>query len=202
MLTGLEAWILARSLPIAGTACAVGAWCVAEYLARRSTWNQGAPRRPSSAMDRGTYPVIAIGLAVSLLFDLFALAAGWTAHPSVLLVALGLGISAAGLALRGWALRTLGRFFTMPITIAPDHQIVRTGPYRWLRHPAYTGGFLTVLGLPVILGSWPALVVTLCACTSVYVYRIRIEEAALLRRFGDAYREYSASTNRLFPGLY
>ena len=90
----------------------------------------------------------------------------------------------------------------MPITIREDHQLVRGGPYRWLRHPSYTGGFLTAIGLPLALGTPVGFVVTLGACLIAYVYRIRIEEAALISKFGASYQEYSRRTWRLIPGVY
>jgi len=178
------------------------AWCIAEYLARRSTWLQGAPKRPSSSMDRGTYPFIAIGIVVGLLADLFGFLSGIGGYLPTLAVAVGAAVALAGLTIRGWALRTLGRFFTMPITIAEDHRIVQGGPYRWIRHPAYTGGFLTMTGLAIALGSWLGVFVTLAAGIIVYVYRIQIEEAALRSRFGSEYEEYARRTYRLLPGLY
>jgi protein-S-isoprenylcysteine O-methyltransferase Ste14 len=178
------------------------AWCVSEYLARRSTWRQGAPKRPSTAMDRGTYPFIAIGIVVGLVADLLGFLSGIGSYLPEYAVAIGAVIAVVGLGIRGWALRTLGKFFTMPITIAADHRLVQNGPYRWIRHPAYTGGFLTMVGLAVALGSWLGVVVTLLAGVSVYVYRIRIEEAALRTRFGTEYDEYARRTYRLLPGLY
>ncbi|MCI4360186.1 MAG: isoprenylcysteine carboxylmethyltransferase family protein [Thermoplasmata archaeon] len=117
-------------------------------------------------------------------------------------VAIGAPLMVAGLAVRVWALTTLGKFFTMPITLRSDHELVRNGPYRWIRHPAYTGGFLTAIGLPIVLGTPAGVVVTVVACMLAYVWRIRIEERVLLSRFGDTYREYSRTTWRLLPGLF
>ncbi len=178
------------------------AWCVSEYLARRSTWRQGAPKRPSAAMDKGTYPFIAIGIVVGLVADLLGFLSGFGGYLPTGAVAVGAGVAVIGLIVRGWALRTLGRFFTMPITIARDHRIVQGGPYRWVRHPAYTGGFLTMTGLAIALGSWAGVGITLMAGIVVYVYRIRIEESALRSRFGTEYDEYARRTYRLLPGLY
>jgi protein-S-isoprenylcysteine O-methyltransferase Ste14 len=153
-------------------------------------------------MDRGTYPFIAIGIVVGLVADLLGFLSGIGSYLPEYAVAIGAVIAVVGLGIRGWALRTLGKFFTMPITIAADHRLVQNGPYRWIRHPAYTGGFLTMVGLAVALGSWLGVVVTLLAGVSVYVYRIRIEEAALRTRFGTEYDEYARRTYRLLPGLY
>ena len=178
------------------------AWIVAEYLGRSSTWRQGAPRRPTSALDHGTYPVIALGLAIGMGTTFFSFFLDPLGHFPEEVAAVGIALVGVGLFTRFWALHTLGRFFTMPITIRPDHELVQGGPYRWLRHPAYTGGFLTALGVPLVLGTPVGLLATLIACVVVYVHRIRIEEAALVSRFGDAYREYRKTTWRLVPGVY
>lgn len=184
-----------------GTAVAL-AWLIGEYLARRSTWKQGAPKRPPTSMDRGTYPIIAVGVVTGLVADLLGFLSGLGGYLPTALSIAGVVVAGAGLAIRGWALRTLGRFFTMPITIAPDHRIVRGGPYRWIRHPSYTGGFLTALGLALALGTIAGLVVTFVSLTAVYVYRIQREEAALVARFGEEYRRYASETYRMLPILY
>lgn len=202
MVTNAFATLSAHLVPVLFGLAVSLAWIAAEYLGRSSTWRQGAPRKPSSALDRGTYPVIAVGLAVGMVstfFSFFLPVGGylplWSIVPGVALVA-------SGLSIRFWALETLGRFFTMPITIRDDHELVRGGPYRWLRHPAYTGGFLTALGVPLVLGTPLGFLVTLLACAAVYVHRIRIEESALLSRFGESYVAYSRTTWRLVPLVY
>ena len=186
---------------IFGTVVA-GAWVVGEYLARRATWLQGAPKKPSTAIDRGTYPIIALGVVTSLVADLVGFLTSIGGFLPWATIGIGIVIAGVGLGVRSWALRTLGRFFTMPITIAADHRIVRDGPYRWIRHPSYTGGFLTALGLAITIGSVFGVVLTFLACTAVYVYRIRLEEAALVSRFGEEYRAYAATTSRLLPKVY
>ncbi|HYK93292.1 MAG TPA: isoprenylcysteine carboxylmethyltransferase family protein [Thermoplasmata archaeon] len=189
-------------LEVALTAIGGVAWVAAEYYGRWSTWQQGAARKPPSTLDRGTYPAIALSIAVGMistalafLFGVGGLLPSWAAP-------LGLGLVAVGLLIRVWALRTLGRFFTMPITLRADHEIVQKGPYRWLRHPAYTGGFLTVVGMSIALGPWVGIAITVVGCLIAYVYRIQVEEATLLTRFGNDYRAYSATTWRLLPLVY
>ncbi|HTT35354.1 MAG TPA: isoprenylcysteine carboxylmethyltransferase family protein [Thermoplasmata archaeon] len=183
-------------------ALAAAVWIGGEYLSRRATFRLGAPRRPSSRLDRGTYPIIAGALGVAMVATLVAFLTGvggylplWTAGVGLALVVLGVGF-------RGWALRTLGRFFTMPITLPADQEIVRGGPYQWIRHPAYTGGLLTAMGMPLVLGTTVGFLVTFAVCLASYVYRIHFEEQALVGRFGDRYREYAKRTWRLLPGLY
>ncbi|TMK34849.1 MAG: hypothetical protein E6G58_10735 [Actinobacteria bacterium] len=61
-------------------------------------------------------------------------------------MAVGLGIASSGVVLRTWAIVTLGRFFTDDVTIQPGHRVVTAGPYRWVRHPSFTGGLVGLLG--------------------------------------------------------
>src|SRR5205085_6139499 len=67
---------------------------------------------------------------------------------------IGLAIFMAGVVLRAWAIVTLGRFFTVHVAIASDHQLVRRGPYRLLRHPSYTGIWLIMMGLGMTMRDW------------------------------------------------
>ena len=177
-------------------------WIATEYYARRSTWRQGAPRRPRSTLDQGTYPIIAIGLLVSEASAAIAFLSGAGIFLPFWATVLGAIAMLVGFAIRTWALVTLGQFFTMPITIRDDHRLIRAGPYRWLRHPAYTGGMLIAIGLPLVLGTLIGFLVAVIACLVVYVYRIRIEERALTARFGDEYRSYARTTWRLIPPIY
>jgi protein-S-isoprenylcysteine O-methyltransferase len=114
----------------------------------------------------------------------------------------GLGLLVCGIALRQWAIRVLGRHFRRRVTIQAGHEVVRRGPYRVLRHPAYAGSLVAVVGIGVAFASWPALAVCVVPITTAVVHRIRIEEAALEGALGDAYRDYERSTSRLIPGFW
>ncbi len=181
-------------------ACA--GWIASEYAGRRRTWMQGAARRRSSALDRGTYPIIAIALTLSVATDgvLFVLGVGPELPIAVSLA--GLALMGLGFGVRYWAMDTLGRFFTNPITIRSDHVIVRGGPYRWVRHPSYSGGLLIAIGLPLVLGLPAGFLFAVLVCGFAYVYRISIEEEALLTRFGSGYAEYQRETSRLVPRIF
>jgi protein-S-isoprenylcysteine O-methyltransferase Ste14 len=193
---------LAHPLPVALAVLAVALWAATEFNARRSTWRQGAPRRPGSARDHGTYPAIVFVVVSGLVLSVLLWWIGLGGYLPVGSSFLGLAVVAGGLALRSWALRSLGRFFTMPITIREDHRIVTTGPYRWLRHPAYTASILVSVGLPLILGTLVGVAVTLALCLGIYLYRIAIEEGALTERFGEEYRAYRRATWALVPFIF
>lgn len=114
---------------------------------------------------------------------------------------IALGLLAAGLLARWWAILTLGRLFTMTLAVRADHGVVTTGPYRWVRHPAYTGMLLAFAGCGLWMGSWLTLAVLVIPITGVVLHRIRVEEAALTEALGEEYRSYRERTKRLLPYL-
>ncbi|MEB3186503.1 MAG: isoprenylcysteine carboxylmethyltransferase family protein [bacterium] len=111
---------------------------------------------------------------------------------------LGLGVAIGGLALRTWAVWTLGRFFHWHVAIAPDQPLVTGGPYRWIRHPSYSGAFMLFLGSCCWLGSGLAAVACLILLPLAFSRRIRLEEGLLVERL-DGYRAYMERTGALWP---
>lgn len=116
-------------------------------------------------------------------------------------VVLGLLLAVPGLALRVWSIATLGRFFRPIVSVADDQTVVRTGPYRLVRHPSYTGLLLVVLGVTLGGGDVVAAAVTTLGVTVGLLWRIRAEEAVLRRAFGAAWDEHAAATGRLLPRM-
>ena len=104
--------------------------------------------------------------------------------------------------MRLWSFRTLGHYFTFTVQTSPDQQVVTTGPYRFVRHPAYTALLLAVAAVGLLIGNWLSLVVLVGAVTGALVYRITVEERALERDIGPAYREYAATHKRLVPYVW
>ncbi len=107
-----------------------------------------------------------------------------------------------GMALRWYAIIHLGRFFTTNVAIANDHYLVDSGPYRFVRHPSYTGSMLAVLGFLLTMANWASLLIIFVPILAVTLWRIHIEEAALLAALGEPYRAYMQRTKRLIPGIY
>jgi protein-S-isoprenylcysteine O-methyltransferase len=110
----------------------------------------------------------------------------------------GLAMMLAGLILRWYAIAVLGSAFTVEVGIRCDQQVIERGPYRWVRHPSYTGSLLTIVGILLCCTNFLSLV-TVALPVGGYVYRIRIEERALVASLGDAYRTYMQRTRRLIP---
>jgi protein-S-isoprenylcysteine O-methyltransferase len=109
---------------------------------------------------------------------------------------------AAGLILRWWAIVTLGKFFTVDVTIEKDHELVERGPFRWVRHPSYTGVLLAFLGWALTLRNWVAIAVVLLPIFVAFVRRMNVEEDALRGALGDRYSQYMGRTKRLIPLVY
>jgi protein-S-isoprenylcysteine O-methyltransferase Ste14 len=112
---------------------------------------------------------------------------------------LGSAIVLFGILFRGWAVWTLRNYFTLSVQVSENQHIVQSGPCRFLRHPAYTGGVLRLIGFPIGLCSLPGLLAAIVIAALVYGYRIRIEERLRKAQFGKEYEEYASHTWRLLP---
>jgi protein-S-isoprenylcysteine O-methyltransferase Ste14 len=117
-------------------------------------------------------------------------------------VAVGLVVLAAGVALRTWAILTLGRLFKFVVVIQDGHRVVSSGPYRLLRHPSYTGGLVAFLGVGLALDSWLSMLTLVTIPLLAILVRIHVEEAELATALGPEYTRYASRTRRLVPGLW
>jgi protein-S-isoprenylcysteine O-methyltransferase Ste14 len=155
--------------------------------------------KPILVQDRSSFLIIqAVGI-VSIAIAVACRYMDWTITPAAIQY-FGLLLIPAGLALREWAIIKLGRFFSRTVQLEPGHRLITDGPYRWIRHPAYTGMILVDLGIAFALGTWLGAVVTLGLILGATMYRITIEENVLIAAFGDEYRDYMKRTWKLFPG--
>ena len=118
------------------------------------------------------------------------------------LFALGIVLMLIGIAFRFYAVSILGKYFSMRLAIQPGQTVVQDGPYRWIRHPSYTGALITLFGVGLALGNWLSLIVILVAGLIGYSYRVMVEERILLAALGDPYREYMKHTKRFIPFVF
>ncbi len=111
----------------------------------------------------------------------------------------GILLMLMGIAFRWYSIRVLGKYFTSMVAIQQDHHVVEEGPYRWIRHPSYTGALITFLGYGLSLGNWFSLLIVCVFVAVGYSYRITVEERALVEGLGDSYRAYMKRTKRIIP---
>jgi protein-S-isoprenylcysteine O-methyltransferase Ste14 len=171
-------------------------WALLELGLRVRERRQG---KGSAARDRATRALVAVSLGAAIAPAALTATTSRDAGPQR---AAGLIVMWLGLAIRVWAIATLGRAFRTTVEVDPEQAVVATGPYRWVRHPSYTGLLLIVTGFGLAAGSWLALALCAVLPLPALLRRIHVEEAELTRVLGDRYRGYQAQTKRLIPGLW
>lgn len=107
-----------------------------------------------------------------------------------------------GMVFRFISIWTLGRLFTVDVTIRDNHTIKKNGIYSIVRHPSYLGSLVSFIGFGISLNSWLSLIAIAVLITIAFIYRIKIEEKVLINQFGADYLEYKKKTYGLIPWIY
>lgn len=161
--------------------------------------------RSSNARDQGSLYLIVVlwwvGIATDFLLAwlLPQAAISWE-RTSIFFV--GICLMLMGVAFRWYCVMVLGKYFTFDVATQAGQVLVEAGPYRYVRHPSYSGALLTLLGFALSLGNWSGLIAVISCLGSAYAYRIPVEEAALTSALGETYRQYQKRTWRLVPFLF
>ncbi|WP_030247689.1 methyltransferase family protein [Streptomyces sp. NRRL S-350] len=188
------------SLPALLSLLGVLCWVAYELLLRRRedasarTWHADRRDRGSTRLLLVCYPASALVVALSDRGSIGRLPvpASW----------FGVALVAAGLALRAWGMRTLGAYYTRTLRTVDAQSVVRSGPYRLIRHPGYASSLLVWIGYAVGTGSWAAALAVAALLLAAYGRRIAAEERLLLDSFGSAYADYRRASKRLVPFIY
>lgn len=123
-------------------------------------------------------------------------------HPRLIFF-VGLVLVVLGGGLRWYAVGTLGRYFTTVIAINKNHHVVQHGPYRYIRHPSYTGILVMVMGMGLMMGNGASACFLLAGILIGLLYRISVEEQALCQFIGNAYIEYTQRVqHKLIPFVF
>jgi protein-S-isoprenylcysteine O-methyltransferase Ste14 len=144
--------------------------------------------------------IIGVGALVAGLLSGVARSA--TVRPAAVADWIGLVLFWSGISLRLWSFHTLGRYFTFTVQTSRDQPVITDGPYRLIRHPSYAGLLLVILAVGLFIGNWLSLACLTAAIAGGLVYRIRVEERALLQSLGDGYRKYAETHKRLVPFIW
>ena len=182
------------------TELTLAAWALVEVGVRVRERVQGKGR---ADRDRGTRALVAIALGGAIVAALGAQSVAPELPMRAPLRMAGVVVIWLGLALRVWAIAALGGGFRTTVEVEPGQAVVSSGPYRWIRHPSYTGLLLIVAGFgAAVCGNWLSLAACVVLPLPAIVWRIRVEEAELNRVLGQAYRTFQSGRARLIPGLW
>jgi protein-S-isoprenylcysteine O-methyltransferase Ste14 len=177
-------------------------WVLSEVvLVVFARWN-----RPSTLpRDRGSRTLLwcAMGAGIAAGTAAQAVSAARIRIPEPWLLGVSLLLLVGGLVIRWIAILTLDRFFSTSVAIHQDHRLVRTGLFRLVRHPSYSGLLLLFLGMGLSFGNWLSFAVIVVPFLAALLYRIQVEESSLVEALGQDYVEYCRSTTkRLLPGIF
>jgi protein-S-isoprenylcysteine O-methyltransferase Ste14 len=176
-------------------------WIISEIVlavVKRSRDSADSNKDKSSLKILWSTIVVSIAIGVYFGMKRFGHFAGYER----VLSSTGLFLILIGLVVRWVAILTLRRYFTVDVAISKDHIIIDKGLYKYIRHPAYLGSLISFWGLGLAFSNWISFMVISVPITAAFLYRIRIEETALVGAFGAKYVDYSSHTKRLLPGIY
>ena len=160
----------------------------------RTGANKGVIKNP-----RSFHLLLASTLAVVLTSILTVLLSNTPTPVSSLLVGTLILLSSFGL--RHLAANALGSFWSVHIEIRKDHPVIKTGPYKYIRHPIYTSILLEAAGFAILGNSYCALVLIVLATLPSIIYRLKKEEKAMISEIGAPYEIYMKTTGSLIPKL-
>ena len=181
----------------------VGNVGISGYFRRKARRAETIARTEEGAQFVLLRLLFALPLFLSIL--VYIINPAWMAWSSVALPAwlrwggavIGIGI----MPLTYWVLKTIGRNISETVLTKETHELVTTGPYRWVRHPLYAVGTLMLIAISLLAANWFIGGMTLLALVMIVLVVIPKEEANLIETFGEAYRAYMKNTGRLLPRL-
>jgi protein-S-isoprenylcysteine O-methyltransferase Ste14 len=158
--------------------------------------------KSADSKDGGSIRVLLGGMWVALMlgfFLSFVKAGSFPRGAQLPVFVIGVALMILGSLLRRWCFRTLGQYFTGDVKARADQPVIRTGPYRFVRHPSYTAGIMMFTGIGLALGSWFSFLLIMIASIATYWYRVTIEERALLGTIGEQYASFMKERKRFIP---
>jgi protein-S-isoprenylcysteine O-methyltransferase Ste14 len=175
-------------------------WWISEIMLRKLMRSGSKDKK---GLDKGSigfiWIMITLAISSGIIFSYYS---KFCISEQLLISKVGLAIIVFGMILRFIAIRTLGKLFTVDVTIRDDHKIKKDGIYKIIRHPSYSGSLLSFIGFGISLNNWLSLIAVIILISIGLINRIRIEEKVLLDQFGADYLDYKKNTYRLIPWIY
>lgn len=190
-------WVLRADVPHEVAALLIALHLIWICLELRITLRTA--REEAGAADRGTLQFYGLARVITIGAALYGSPLPW--HGWHAWLALPIALFALGIAFRLKAIETLGAFYSHQVRVIEGHQVVQDGPYRWVRHPAYSGMLLAELGFVLYFANLPGLLGFCFLLLPSIVLRIRVEERAL-KATVPGYQRYAESHKRIIPGVW
>jgi len=175
-------------------------WVLSEvillFLARSKRDNSDRDEGSIVWLNATIYTCVAIGVCTGF----FGI--GYVRVGGIVIPWIGLCFIIIGIVIRWIAILTLRKYFTTNVVIQSDHRIIKSGIYKFVRHPSYSGSIVSFCGLGFALCNWISLIVLVVPITIAFAKRIKVEECALEGAFGEEYVQYRKSSWYLFPGIF
>lgn len=179
----------------------ISCWCALEVGLFVRDLARGKARL---GRDRGTRVIVALSLGGGIFIGI--LLRRWVPvldiHAPDASAIAGIVAVWSGLVVRVWAVMTLGRAFSTFVQVNVGQAVITSGPYRWVRHPSYTGLLLIALGFGLAAGNWLSVVICVVVPLLGLLPRIAVEESEMARVTGEQYRSYQRTTHRLVPRVW
>jgi protein-S-isoprenylcysteine O-methyltransferase Ste14 len=180
--------------------CSWSLWTL--YWFGAALWNRQAVLRKESQASWLSWRLLTVAAWIFLLLPMDVAVLRLRLVPSTdLWACLGLGLHLAGLLYSVWARLTLGSNWSSKVTIKEGHQLIRSGPYAYTRHPIYTGIIMGGVGTAVVMGDLQAWL-GVGFLIGAFQQKLSVEERFMRDQFGSSYDSYAAKVKRLIPFLY
>lgn len=178
---------------------------VSGYYRRKARQDGGAISRRA---EEGQLIVLRLLVTLPLLLAIFA----YLIHPTWIAWArldlpewlrwVGAAMMIGTIPMVVWVMRSIGRNISETVLTKERHELVTTGPYRWVRHPLYSSGLTMLLGLALLTANVFIAALVLVVWFMIVTVIIPREENALVDLFGLSYESYKSRTGRLLPVLH
>ncbi|MFT3750236.1 MAG: isoprenylcysteine carboxylmethyltransferase family protein [Agriterribacter sp.] len=175
-------------------------WFLSEILLNRFLRSRASDKRD---MDKNSLSIIWITIIVSITAAIYI--SGICPLPifsHYYYVYAGIVIIIAGILLRFTAIISLGKFFTVDVTIRQGHTLKKDGLYKYLRHPSYFASLLSFIGFGISLNNWLSLIIITISIIIAFHIRVKVEEKALTEQFGEEYIAYKKTTSGFIPFVH
>ena len=175
-------------------------WCLI-ILSERLVIKKHDNIQVKEKKDKGTYFLVYFTVLFSISIS-FILSSEEITRLPYLIFYIGIGFVIIGILVREYSFYTLGSFFSFEIKVFEGHKLIDKGPYKFIRHPAYSGLVLSIIGISLCVRSLIAVLIVMIMCFIAVGLRIKFEENLLFIKFGQDFVNYKKKTKKVIPFIY